>query len=80
MNPQLLKAKEEAILQRITEIMFSYGLNYLQIDDEQSEYQYQLEPPIQKLALFSDDDMNPSLKACKYTLRQMLAHLVKLTL
>jgi hypothetical protein len=76
MNPQLLKVKEERILQRITDIMFSYGLSYIQIRDEKGDYQYQLEPSIQKLALFSNEETDPSPKTYKYILRQILAHLV----
>lgn len=61
--------------------MLSYGLNYIQIRNEKGEYQYQLDPPIQKLSFFSDGGASYSSQKGGYSYRlcQIVSHLVKFT-
>lgn len=72
----LLGPKGESILQRVTMIMISYGLKYLQVGNDRSGNEYRLDPAIDNVALFSEIKSHHALNQYSHTLCQLISHRV----
>ncbi|EPB93080.1 hypothetical protein HMPREF1544_00154 [Mucor circinelloides 1006PhL] len=73
MNQQLVKPAEKAKLDRLVHIMIEFGLSFVHEKNEEGQYVFKLEPPVEQL-------LNYKLSAPKsilpkqYAVRQMIAH------
>ncbi|KAI9486107.1 MAG: P-loop containing nucleoside triphosphate hydrolase protein [Benjaminiella poitrasii] len=72
-NQKLSKPTEKALLSRLVSIMIEFGLSFVQEKNEEGQFIFKLEPPVEQLMYF--ELSNPkSILPKQYAVRQMISH------
>ncbi|KAI8365555.1 hypothetical protein BD560DRAFT_401862 [Blakeslea trispora] len=72
-NQQLIKPAEKAKLTRLVDIMIEFGLSFIQEKNEEGQFVFKLEPPVEQL-LYYQLSSPKSILPKQYAVRQMIAH------
>ncbi|CEP12140.1 hypothetical protein [Parasitella parasitica] len=72
-NQQLIKSTEKAKLDRVVRIMIEHGLSYVQEKNEDGQFVFKLEPPVEQLLNFNLSSPK-SILPRQYAVRQMISH------
>ncbi|KAI8644150.1 hypothetical protein BD408DRAFT_413795 [Parasitella parasitica] len=72
-NQQLIKPTEKAKLDRLVRIMIEFGLSYVQEKNEDGQFVFKLEPPVEQLLNFNLSSPK-SILPKQYAVRQMISH------
>ncbi|KAI8084232.1 P-loop containing nucleoside triphosphate hydrolase protein [Gilbertella persicaria] len=72
-NQQLIKPSEKAKLMRLVDIMIEFGLSFVQEKNEEGQFIFKLEPPVEQLVQYQLSTSKTILPK-QYAVRQMIAH------
>ncbi|KAK4510055.1 uncharacterized protein ATC70_006224 [Mucor velutinosus] len=73
MNQQLVKPAEKIKLDRLVHIMIEFGLSFVHEKNEEGQYVFKLEPPVEQLLNYTLSSPK-SILPKQYAVRQMIAH------
>lgn len=72
-NQQLIKPAEKARLDRLVTIMIEFGLSFVQEKNEDGQFIFKLEPPVEQLLNYKLSSPK-SILPKQYAVRQMISH------
>ncbi|KAI8064610.1 P-loop containing nucleoside triphosphate hydrolase protein [Gongronella butleri] len=71
-NKHLIKPEEKVMLDRLVNTMLEYGLTFVQESNEEGQFTFNLEPPMEELMMF-EHMARKSVLSSRYATRQMIA-------
>lgn len=77
-NITLLNKTEKENLQHVVNVMIEYNLTYIQERDEKGTYSYRLDPNIDRLTRFGEENTQSLNAQLSYSAKQLLAREVEL--